>query len=103
MQQLDDRVLRESGRVHCVADVQKAWPLLRSGGFDNVKAALEEVERKADSAAQYKRNRSKPAPWTVFAVEKADEALRKETAALLERLDAYAVKNNMPRGQLKLN
>src|SRR5262245_56283033 len=33
VQQLDDKVLRASGRIHLVADVERAWELIRSFDF----------------------------------------------------------------------
>jgi oxygen-independent coproporphyrinogen-3 oxidase len=40
VQQLDDDVLRASGRVHLVHDVEQAWPQIRTAGFDVVNLDL---------------------------------------------------------------
>jgi oxygen-independent coproporphyrinogen-3 oxidase len=40
VQQLDDDVLRESGRVHLVRDVERAYELVRATGFDVVNIDL---------------------------------------------------------------
>jgi len=40
VQQLDDEVLRASGRVHLVRDVERAWPQIRAVGFDVVNLDL---------------------------------------------------------------
>ncbi|MAG56072.1 MAG: coproporphyrinogen III oxidase [Planctomycetes bacterium] len=40
VQQLDDDVLRKNGRVHVVADVERAWPHVRAAGFDVVNVDL---------------------------------------------------------------
>lgn len=40
VQQLDDRVLRANGRVHLVADVERAYALLRAAGFEVVNLDL---------------------------------------------------------------
>ncbi len=40
VQQLDDDILRRSGRVHLTADVERAWPIIRQAGFDVVNVDL---------------------------------------------------------------
>lgn len=40
VQQLDDAVLRANGRVHLVADVERAWGEVRAAGFDEVNVDL---------------------------------------------------------------
>jgi oxygen-independent coproporphyrinogen-3 oxidase len=40
VQQLDDDVLRANGRVHLVADVERAWGEVRAAGFDEVNIDL---------------------------------------------------------------
>ncbi len=40
VQQLDDRVLRANGRLHLVADIERAWAAIRATGFDVVNLDL---------------------------------------------------------------
>jgi oxygen-independent coproporphyrinogen-3 oxidase len=40
VQQFDDRVLRQNGRVHLVVDVLRAYEAIRKAGFDNVNIDL---------------------------------------------------------------
>lgn len=40
VQQLDDEVLRQSGRIHLVADVERAWKEIRAFNFDEVNIDL---------------------------------------------------------------
>ncbi len=40
VQQLDDEVLRRNGRIHLVADVERAWAAIRSIGFEEVNVDL---------------------------------------------------------------
>jgi oxygen-independent coproporphyrinogen-3 oxidase len=70
VQQFDDRVLRQNGRVHMIAEVFRAYDAIRQAGFDNVNIDLmvgllaetdetffgsveQAIEREADSVTVY--------------------------------------------------